>query len=56
MRVLKLSMMFESGLLPTRHFLEVNTTHSFYSVVTMDVERVLRELANLSIEKFKNYI
>jgi hypothetical protein len=26
-------MTFESGLLPTRHFLEANTTHSFYSVV-----------------------
>jgi hypothetical protein len=32
MRVLKLSMTFESGLLPSRHFLEANTTHSFYSV------------------------
>jgi hypothetical protein len=32
MLVLKLSMTFESGLLPTRHFLEANTTHSFYSV------------------------
>jgi hypothetical protein len=33
MQVLKLSMTFESGLLPTRHFLEANTTHSFYSAL-----------------------
>jgi hypothetical protein len=32
MVVLKLSMTFEPGPYPTRHFLEANTTHSFYSV------------------------
>jgi hypothetical protein len=36
MRVLKLSMTFEPGPLPTRHFLEANTTHSFYSVLWCD--------------------
>jgi hypothetical protein len=40
MRVLKLSMTFESGLLPIRHFLEANTTHSFY--IAPLVEMLLR--------------
>jgi hypothetical protein len=38
MRVLKLSMTLESGLLPTRNFLEANTTHSFYNVLLHNKE------------------
>jgi hypothetical protein len=46
MLVLKLSMTFESSLLPTRHFLEANTTHSFYSVV---------EILNVSVHTVQSH-
>jgi hypothetical protein len=64
MRVLKLSMTFESGLLPTIHFLEANTTHSFSELATsytsidisiFDTYRIQKKVSKYWTKKVSEY-